>query len=565
MMRNAGASRSGTVAAVSLVALLFSLAARAQTTSTVPPAPEVTVGEPVTVMVWNRPLVVLRAGIGEQSPADRATRIRERIESLSPDMLPGDVRAGRETLSGLQGILVTIDRVPIFGILPQDVNPESTETLDEVGRDAARRLEEILRARHEALRPERVLRGSLLSLATALLLFLFVYLAVRLRRRAKRLVTKLTRRRLEVVGFDLRAFLRRIVLFSLNVAVTFAVITSIYSWLAFALSQFPYTQPWGEGLRAYLVGLLAKLALGVLRAIPGLFTVTIILIATRFVSRGVASFFDKVERGEIEVGWLEADTAGATRRLVLVLIWVFAVIAAYPYLPGSETEAFKGVSVFLGLMVSLGGVSFVNQIMSGLVVVYSKTFKVGDFVRVGEQEGVVTELGALSTKIMTRAREEITVPNALLVSSMVTNYNRLAGEDGSMVRTGVTIGYDTPWRQVQALLELAAQRTAGIRREPKPRVLQRALSDFYVEYELLAHLEEPSRRVLVLSDLHANIQDAFNEYDVQILSPHFRDQPGQRVVVPKKDWYASPASEGESSGAAPAMPEAMAKAAPRSD
>ena len=179
------------------------------------------------------------------------------------------------------------------------------------------------------------------------------------------------------------------------------------------------------------------------------------------------------------------------------------------------------------------------------MIVYSRAFRVNDYVCIGETEGLVSDLGLLSTKLVTVLHEEVIIPNATLVAMTAVNYTRLAKGQGSVASTSVTIGYDAPWRQVHSMLLLAASRTAGVSRQPAPRVLQRSLGDFYVEYRLLVHLlplERPEERPMVLSELHAQIQDVFNEYGVQIMSPHFRMQPPQPVVVPKSDWFAAPAS-----------------------
>ncbi len=196
-------------------------------------------------------------------------------------------------------------------------------------------------------------------------------------------------------------------------------------------------------------------------------------------------------------------------------------------------------------MVSLGSAGLVNQVMSGLVVAYSRALKAGEFVRLGETLGTVSEVNMLSTKVITPKRETITVPNAVLVSSPITNFSRLADERGAIVGTKVTIGYDTPWRQVHAMLTLAAQRASLVRQEPEPFVMQRALADFYPEYELIVHIDHPEQRAMALSELHAHIQDVFNEYGVQIMSPNFVNQPDQKVWVAKGDWYAAPAAPGD--------------------
>jgi small-conductance mechanosensitive channel len=341
-------------------------------------------------------------------------------------------------------------------------------------------------------------------------------------------------------------------------------LVAIYLWLTFVLHQFPYTQPWGQRLGVYVVDLLRELGTGALHAIPGLFAVVVIFLATRFVIRLVNALFRGVETGSVAIRGLPPDTAGATRRITAVLIWVFALTVAYQYIPGSESDAFKAVGVFTGLMISLGSAGLVNQVMSGLVMVYARALRPGELVRAGEVVGLVSEVGLLSTKVVTPKREEVTIPNAVLAGTMVTNYSRLAGEDGAIVSTAVTIGYDAPWRQVHALLLLAAERTPGVRREPRPYVLQKALSDFYVEYELRAHIERAEMRFQVLSSLHAQIQDAFNEFGVQIMSPNFEAQPERPVLVPRSAWHAAPASPaGESVSAT--RPQGNAPAAPASD
>jgi small-conductance mechanosensitive channel len=226
-------------------------------------------------------------------------------------------------------------------------------------------------------------------------------------------------------------------------------------------------------------------------------------------------------------------------------VWVLAIIVAYPYMPGSETEAFKGVSVFVGLMLTLGSSGLVNQIVSGFTVTYSRAVRLGDFVKIGDVEGTVTHLGLLSTKIKTLLLEEVTIPNALVASQTATDYSRFAESEGVFTPTSVTIGYDAPWRQVHSLLLLAAERTPGLRKEPKPRVFQASLEDFYVKYTLWVSLERQESRLITFDTLHSNIQDLFNEYGVQIMSPNYLADPAAPKVVPRKDWYAAPAKRDE--------------------
>jgi small-conductance mechanosensitive channel len=174
---------------------------------------------------------------------------------------------------------------------------------------------------------------------------------------------------------------------------------------------------------------------------------------------------------------------------------------------------------------------------------YSKALKPGEYVQAGEHEGTVTSVGFLSTTILTPWREEIYLPNLMLLNTALKNYSRVADEEGVFIKTSVTIGYGTPWRQVHGLMLEAAGRTSGLRRRPAPFVLQRELADFYVEYQLNVSLEDPPQRIFVLSELRTHIQDLFNEYGVQILSPHYLQDPPKKVVVPKEQWFAAPAAE----------------------
>jgi small-conductance mechanosensitive channel len=275
--------------------------------------------------------------------------------------------------------------------------------------------------------------------------------------------------------------------------------------------------------------------------LPGLITVLIVLGVTRAIIDVLDAFFDSVQTGRLRVPYLHPETVGATRRIVTVIAWLLGVAVAYPFIPGSSSDAFKGLSVLLGLVLSLGSTGLVTQAMGGLVVVYSRALRRGDFVRVGDAEGVVSEVGGLATKIVNVRNEEITIPNSVLIGSPIHNYSKLAGTHGTLLTSKVTIGYDAPWRQVHSLLISAAQKTPNVRADPAPYVYQRALSDFYVEYEVFVHIDRAAERVPILSALHASIQDEFNEHGVQIMSPHFFSQPAEPVVVPKAQWFGPPA------------------------
>jgi small-conductance mechanosensitive channel len=493
----------------------------------------------------NRPIVVLRGRLLARSPAERAEAAVRRLDGLVAQGITGPVR--RRFVEGI--VVLLAGEHDVVSILPTDVDELAGETLDAKSLAAERQLAQVLADVVEARSPQRLLYGGLRALAATLLALVAASLLWWLRRRvAAWLLTRLEaplRRKLEQVPVaDLwqMAELRTLAIFRAigRIAVAVAGVLLAYAWLTFVLRQFPYTRYWGDALHGFVLATLAQLGQGLLAAVPGLFTVLLIVLATRLAARLASGVFRAVGQGRLVLPGLHPDTAEPSRRLAIGLLWIFAVVVAYPYIPGSGSDAFKGVSVFLGLMVSLGSSGLVNQAMSSFMITYARALRAGDFVRIGEVEGTVVHSGLLATKLRTPRNEEVTLPNAVVASSTITNYSRHAGE-GVLARTTVTIGYDAPWRQVEAMLLEAARRTAGVRREPEPRVLQAGLQDFYVEYALLVGLERPPERLLVLDQLHRHVQDVFNEHGVQIMSPHYETDPDTAKIVPRAKWFAPPA------------------------
>jgi small-conductance mechanosensitive channel len=323
------------------------------------------------------------------------------------------------------------------------------------------------------------------------------------------------------------------------------VLLLTYQWVGYLLGRFPFTRAWGEQLNAFLATTTIDILTAIAASIPELLIVVLIFFLARTVNSLLHNFFDGVQANRIDVGWLDPDAARPTRRIMTFVVWVFALAMAYPYIPGSGTEAFKGLSVLLGLMVSIGASGIVGQAASGLILMYTRTFRPGEYVRIGESEGTIVEMGMFTTRLRTGLGEEVTVPNTLALSAVSKNYSRAVKGTGFILDAAVTIGYDVPWRQVQAMLIDAAQRTPGVLADPKPHVFQTALSDFYVEYRLVCQAvpTEARARAEVLSLLHANVLDAFNEHGVQIMSPHYLGDPADAKVVPKSRWYAPPAQQ----------------------
>ena len=351
-------------------------------------------------------------------------------------------------------------------LTPLDVDEAAGETLDSAAEATVARLKVALAEAVEARTPTLLAWAalqSLLVLGLAAILLLAVirghhHIARRLIAAAEGQVSRVGAGQLEVLRasrlFEFWRTFVSIVALALSVVV-------IYSAVTFTLRRFPYTRPWGESMREFMLARISGLALDMVHAVPSLFTVLLIFLVARFFIRLMRLFFKAVEQGTVEVPWLHPDTAQPTRRLIATLLWIFAAVMAYPYLPGSGTDAFKGASVFIGLVISLGSSGLVNQMMSSFMITYSRSLRLGEFVRIGEIEGTVNHVGVLSTKVKTIRGEEVTIPNAIVVGTTTTNYSRFADTDGVFTPTSVTIGYDTAWRQVQSLLLMAAERTVG--------------------------------------------------------------------------------------------------------
>lgn len=488
-----------------------------------------------TVSLHNRRIVELRAALGDESPQQRAARAGAAIEAAAA----GRGEVTRHAIG--TAVRFDIDGAPMFFLLPEDLGHDSPGALFEAGAQKVQgRLVQALAESREMRDPQRLARGAALAGVATVLMAAATWLLLRGRRAAVHALAGWAERsQAGQVHGKLAATLGRhlrVTLGVLSTAVLWVLLLLLIDlWFSFVLQQFAYTRPWGEASSAWLFGLLERLALGAVAAVPGLLTAAVIFVLARLATRANSAFLQQVERGDLRLGWVDADTAVPTRRVVNLLIWLFALAIAYPHLPGAQSDAFKGVSVLAGLMLSLGASGIVGQAMAGLTLMFSRALRVGEYVRIGETEGTVTALGTFATKIQTGMGEEVSLPNAYVASQAVRNFSRLVPDGQFVLNTAVTIGYATPWRQVHEMLLEAARRTPGVARDPAPYVMQTALSDFYVEYRLCAHGDRgaPRRRAEAISQLHGHIQDVFAENGVQIMSPHYLGDPAQPQIPPR--------------------------------
>jgi small-conductance mechanosensitive channel len=318
-------------------------------------------------------------------------------------------------------------------------------------------------------------------------------------------------------------------------------LAGIYLALDFALLQFPTTRGFAVGLLDLLLDPLTTMGRGLLASIPSLVFLAILVLVTRYVLQTLRLLFGAIEQGSVNLKGFDRDWSWPTYRIVRLLVLAFAVVVAVPYIPGSSSEAFKGVSLFLGIVFSLGSTSIIANIIAGYSMTYRRAFRVGDRIKIGDIVGDVTEVRLQVTHVRSLKNEEVVIPNSVILNSAVVNYSTLASTRGVILHTTVGIGYETPWRQVEAMLLMAAERTSRLLREPPPYILQKSLGDFAITYELNVHCDRPGEMNAIYTELHRNILDVFNEYGVAIMTPAYVNDTEQPKVVPKEQWYAAPA------------------------
>jgi small-conductance mechanosensitive channel len=525
--------------------LAFSLFAGAASAADAPArAVQQTTRDGVPVVIANRQIIILRGPIAGYSARERAIGAMERIEqALSADANP---KVATEEIP--QGTRVVLGSLLAFLVTSIDVDSQAGETTQLIAQAAAQRLEMAIGERREQQTPSYLAWSAAFAAAATLLFAAILWLIFRVNGWVGRHLSASAAThagKLQLGGLRLfdagHVFLLTRRTLTLVAWILALVLGS--AWLSFVLARFPFTRPWGEQLENRLLGLMVELLLAIVAALPGLAFAIVIFLIARTVVRVTAIFFDQVESSDRKFAWIDADTARPTRRIFSFVVWVFALAIAYPYLPGAQTEAFKGLSVLVGLMVSLGATSVIGQAFNGFILMFSRAYRAGDYVRIGENEGTVESLGTFVTRMRTGLGEELTLPNSSVMAAAIRNYSRAQPGPGCVLDAAVTIGYSAPWRQVHAMLEEAARRTADFSASPAPYVRQTALSDYYVEYRLVAYtlLTDPMRRAEALSRLHGNIQDVFNEYGVQILSPHYMTDPKEPQLVAKEHWHAPPA------------------------
>jgi small-conductance mechanosensitive channel len=483
-------------------------------------------------------------GVAALPGQKRAQLIADRIVSLArdPGFKPEDITVVESdgafaVMGGELRVMMLVDAdAALEGISKQELALVVTG-----------RIREAITAYRSARTREAILAGIGQALVATLILIAAIALVVVLRRRLDARITERIHRHIQGLKVESLKLVRiddvgRAVRTTLRTLRNLVIAILLFTYLQFVLGLFPSTRWIHLRLADWIVGPLETMGNAVLAAIPNLIFLAILIFVLRWVSKLVRLFYDALGRGTLTFANFDPDWAQPTYKIVRLALIAFGLVVAYPYIPGSQSAAFKGISLFAGIVLSLGSSSIIANLIAGYTMIYRRTYRVGDRVRVGDVVGDVTAVRLQVTNIRTPKNEDVVVPNSVVLGSEVTNYIAYAKSQGLILHTTVGIGYETPWRQVEAMLLMAASRTEGLLREPPPFVLQKLLGDFCVTYEINAYCNDAQAMNRLYTGLHRNILDVFNEYNVQIMTPAYEGDPDQPKVVPKEQWYSAPAS-----------------------
>jgi len=510
---------------------------------TAPPAKSATVKEaPVQTapVMLDRAVIFSVPGYHALTAEERATRMSERLKKLADDetirtdtITSVDADAATDIMAGERAVVSFFD----FDARPFGV------TRQELAQERVGKIRAAIEQYRQARRPKSIARDIIVSIVATLALLCLLLL---MRLLFRKILATIEAGEGRAVRFQKFEILRLEQVKALFIGVVrgvrlIVVLVILYVYAHLTLSFFPWTRHLSDEILNYLLVPLRTMEGWVIDYIPNLIFLVVLAFVTYYLLKFMRLFAQEVEKGTITFPSFYPEWAKPTFKIARFLFIAFIAVVAFPYFPGSQSPAFKGITIFLGVLLSLGSSSTVSNIIAGLDLTYRRAFLKGDWIKIGDLVGQVTRIRLLVTHLKSFKNEEVVFPNALILNSHVTNFSSLAREQGLILHTAVTIGYSTPWRQVHAFLLQAAERTPGLLRSPPPFVLQSALDDFYVRYELNAYTDAPQEMMNIYSELHQNIQDAFNEFEVQIMSPHYVFDPRSPAVVPKSRWYEAPA------------------------
>ncbi len=491
---------------------------------------------PATLSLNGEPLFTFRDMVGSIPPVERVRLITARLERLLSDPI-FDVESLHPHQEPGVGWGVLQSEELLLVVTPKDAAAEG-KTEKVIAERIASRVKEIIAADRLAKSPRQLLIRSLYAALYSFGLFLVLWGTSRLGRflvRRIRLWEGTLIRSVQIKSFEVlpAARIMKVSLWLIGAARVALMLVAIYFYLPIVLGLFPWTAQYSTLLLSYVTNPVRETLAAMVAFIPNLFFIAVNVTFTWYVLKILRAFFSEIEAGRLNFGGFYSDWAKPTFQLIRILVLAFTLVIIFPYIPGSNSPAFQGVSVFIGILVSFGSSSAMANVISGLVLTYMRSYRLGDRVKIADTMVDVIEKSLLVTRIKTVKNVEITIPNAIVLNSHLVNFSTSALTDGLILHTEVTIGYDAPWRKVHELLINAAMQAEGVLKEPVPFVYQTSLDDFYVRYQINAYTRESNRMAAIYSRIHQNIQDAFNEAGVEIMSPAYTSvRDGNSTTIP---------------------------------
>ncbi|AGH94520.1 mechanosensitive ion channel family protein [Pseudobdellovibrio exovorus] len=486
-------------------------------------------------------IACVKQGLGSFSSAERAEKMQERIEKLAQNSSFDEATISIIKLEGAYDLMAQDNIIASFRDGDLELNEGQTHETEV--QMVVQQTQQAIRAYRDQHSPETLAWGLLYTaIATVGLLIIltlfkkaYVFLYAFVKKNTETYIRSFKFLNNEsYLLLNPKSIAEAMVWLISAVRVVLTLIV-FYIYVPLIFSFFPLTEKWTPVLFDYILNPLLTIGRVVVNYLPNLFYVVMIGLVTHYVLKVIHFIFREVERGRLQFPEFHREWADPTFKLVRVLVLALAFVMAFPYLPGSGSPAFQGVSVFLGLLVSFGSSSAISNIVSGIVITYMRPFKPGDRVKIADTMGDVIEKSLLVTRIRSIKNVEITIPNSMVLGSHIVNYSASAEQEGLILNATVTIGYEVPWRQVHELLKSAALKTDLVDKNKAPFILQTALNDFNVAYELNAYTTEPNRMIEIYSGLYQNIQDAFNEAGVEILSPQYSAiRDGGELSIPEE-------------------------------
>src|SRR5271157_3342049 len=498
-----------------------------------PPSDQANQGYPVTVE--GHEIFKVYERLGPFTPEERAHRASERLTKLV--YTPSVDVAAITTAESDYGTEIRLGDTVLTIVTDDDAKQAHISRTVLAKYDASQIRKTVLQARHEHS-AKFLIRAAIYALVTLLLYVLVVGLVVfgsrwllkRLQRLEAPLVRGIKIQQSEILAGQRLANILAGLVRLLRVVIIF-ILTVVFLGTEFHF--FPWTRVHGRQLLDYVLTPIRYVGTAILDYLPKLFYIIVILAVMYYVMKFVRILAREFERGNIRIRGFYPEWIQPTHRIARFLLIAFTAVLIYPYLPGENSPAFKGVGLFLGVLFSLGSTSAVANVVAGIILTYTRGFRVGDWVKIGDNIGNVVSQNMLATHLQTFQKEEVVIPNSVVLNSHVTNYSLVGQTEGLLLHTSVTIGYNTPWRTVHQLLIEAALKTADILPDPAPFVLQKALDDSYVQYEINAYTRNPHAMFTTYSNLHANIQDCFYAAGVEIMSPVYSAlRDGNKTAIP---------------------------------